>query len=96
MNLALTPLGEFINKYGVLVPRNLWAEIFRLAEHYLDDGSDWPMFFDELISGCQELRGGKLQEIICIMDEDLARSAAGERLGVDVRVTEPINVGDEL
>lgn len=67
--MKLTPLGEFINQHSVLVPTDLWRRIFQLAEHYLDDESDWLFFFDELISGCRELQNGKLQEIICITEE---------------------------
>ena len=66
----LTPLGKFVNEHSVLVPTEVWLRIFRLGEHYLDGGSDWRFFFDELISGCEELRDGRLQEIICIMDEN--------------------------
>lgn len=67
--MRLTPLGEFVHKHSVLVPPKLWKEIFYLAEGYLDDGSDWEFFLSELISGCQELRDGELQKIICVAME---------------------------
>lgn len=67
--IEITPLGKFVVKHSVLVPIKFWIRIFRLAEHYLSDGSDWPLFLDEIASGCQELRDGRLQEIICITEE---------------------------
>lgn len=71
MTLQLTPWGEFVHKYGAVVPRSLWDEIRRLTEAEMDSGSDWKLLLEQIAEGCHEL-GTKeaLCEIIGMEEEE--------------------------
>jgi len=67
--LELTPWGQFIMQYTVCNDANFWNTICERVKQALDNGDDWMSFLDEIIAGCTELRDGKLQEILCVEDE---------------------------
>ena len=68
-NLKLTPWGDFVMRRSVCNSIQFWNDIRERTENAMDNGSDWQFILSEIIAGCKELRDGKLQEIICIEDE---------------------------
>ena len=67
--LKLTPWGKFVMQHTVTTPKDFWQELRARVEHEMDFGGDWEFVLAEIEHGCKELREGKLQEIICIEDE---------------------------
>ena len=63
--LKLTPLGEFVARHTVCVPRKVWRDIILAAKEINEQGGDWPVLFEELKKGSEEmLKNEKFLELV--------------------------------
>ena len=53
--LKLTPWGEFVMRYSVMVPPKLWQEIRQHLQHFMDTEQDWKFFAGEMEAGLHAL-----------------------------------------
>ena len=72
---------EFVTRYSETVPPRLWGAIKYKGQVMLGQGADWQAFLDELVSGCQELMAGRLEQVVNEEIEAVIRE--GTRAGED-------------
>jgi len=53
--LVLTPWGEFVMRYSVMVPPRFWQEVRYQLQHTLNMGDDWKFLAKELVAGLNAL-----------------------------------------
>jgi hypothetical protein len=53
--LRLTPLGDFVCKHTVCLPRSVWADAIRAARVLNEQGGDWDIVFCEMRNGAEEM-----------------------------------------